>query len=147
MMDESSDGEVEDCRWFLDVSAVLVGGVRGGEMRCSAVVPEENMGATRQRRRRRRKPETLCGDPETETRTDTRQIRDHVINLVSQRPCWSMRDLPWTNSDRTALHHTFEYRTYGYNLSRQQITFQAETALATRPSSFRSADEAGSSCP
>lgn len=38
MMEESSDGEVDDCRLFLGTSRVVDGGVRGGETRCSPCV-------------------------------------------------------------------------------------------------------------
>lgn len=46
MMDESSDGEVEGCRC---VSDAIVGGVRGGEMRCSEgnMVHDESKVATK----------------------------------------------------------------------------------------------------
>ena len=38
MMEESSDGEVDCWRLFLGASRVVVGGVRGGETRCSPFV-------------------------------------------------------------------------------------------------------------
>jgi hypothetical protein len=38
MIEESSDGEVDDWRLFLGASRVVDGGVRGGETRCSPFV-------------------------------------------------------------------------------------------------------------
>lgn len=38
MIEESSDGDVDGWRLFLSASGAMVGGVRGGETRCSPFV-------------------------------------------------------------------------------------------------------------